>query len=168
MQQIKHDGNNSDSCHSNSEDSTEEENDDDQITSDDDDDNVPGYVIHYSNEGIKIWILADRTHTSSDSTTYNAEDVRQLISQDNTSSCSLAPFHLTRADAIANVTRVRAATSNARSYEKCLKEQQVTAARLREVSQQGLVDGNYEGGEASVLSVAERKKLLWDSSGKLN
>ena len=75
-----------------------------------------------------------------------------------------APYHLSKATALSNVSRVKAASAACvHTYEACLKSQQAHVARRRKLVRQG----NMEGVPHQQLSVAERKKLLWDSSGKL-
>lgn len=142
-------------------------------------DEVPGYFLHVTGEGVKIWILADRG--ADDRLEISDSDVQQLLARSDVNDGNghdknisvaddtFAPFHLTKADAVANVTRVRALSACAASYEAALKAQQESEARRREAMRAQTMSelGVGVGGAEVSLSVAERKKLLWDSSGKL-
>jgi hypothetical protein len=128
----------------------------------DDDDIVPGYILYTTNEGTKIWLLADHT----DGTEYSDQDVKQLLASGLSppDSSTFASFHMSKSAALSNISRVRAKAASVLSYEEALVRQQAAVARRREAIRRGNMEGRVEGGG---LSVADRKKLLWDSSGKL-
>lgn len=140
-----------------------------------DPDAVPGYFLYVTAEGHEIWILIDSERAQ---TEYNDDVVHDMLQESKLNTTGdgesagndgqYCPFHLSKADALTNVTKVTEFI-NKQKYENALllqqEEQQRKLAAIRQLTT--TVVTNEEGKEVEGMTVAERKKLLWNSSGKL-
>jgi hypothetical protein len=145
------------------------------------DDEVEGYFLYVTAEGHKIWILTDAARSQEE---YNDEEVQSMIDKGaaggNSSSQGddeggredsdyFSPFHFSKEDALTNVTKVKEFI-NKQKYEKALvSQQEEQVKKLMAIRQKThcSIATDEEGNEVEGLSVAERKKLLWNSSGEL-
>jgi len=129
---------------------------------------VPGYFLYVTEEGHKIWILLDPEGRSR--TDYNDDVVKSLLQSggEERKEDSYSAFHLSKEDAMTNVTQV-SEFLNKQKYEKALvsqkEEQQKKLQLMRQHSTTATTD--EDGNEVEGMTIAERKKLLWNSSGKL-
>ena len=133
-------------------------------------DEVEGYFRYVTAEGHIIWILIDEGQSPKD---INDEIVNNMMTMEKMRTDSLhdegylSPFHMSKEDALSNVTKVRE-FRNKKNYENALMRQQEEQARkLQAIRQNTTSKLTDEDGNEVGMSVAERKKLLWNSSGKL-
>ena len=132
---------------------------------------VEGYFRYVTAEGHEVWILVDATRTQAE---YTDEVVQDLMGgqrdtdgdERERDGSYFSPIHLSKAEAVTNVTKVQE-FRNKQKYEKGLLTQQEEQAEKLLLIRQKTTSTDSEGGGMEGMSVAERKKLLWNSSGKL-
>jgi hypothetical protein len=171
----------------------DEEDDEDEESDDDCDDDsadnevdgggggeVPGYFLYVTAEGHEVWIRLEDDGGEgdfTDETVLNMIEKSSAESQKRTSGGNdgdgddgyYSPFHLNKEDALSNVSRVKEFV-NKQKYEKGLLLQQEEQSRKLQAIRQNTTDSatmNEEGKAVEGISVADRKKMLWNSNGKL-
>ncbi len=81
----------------------------------------------------------------------------------STHTVDFAPFHLSKEEALANISLVKKHMTSV-NYEEALQAQQECLDRRRkELRSRNMMSQDVA---EPLLTVAERKKMLWDSAGK--
>lgn len=134
---------------------------------------VEGYFRYVTAEGHEVWILLQQEEggESRRQEEYTDELVNSMLGGERgapSDANSFSPFHLSKEDALTNVTQVKEFRSK-QQYEKALLSQQAEQTKKLQLIRQNTASmtTDKEGNAIEGMSVAERKKLLWNSSGKL-